>query len=90
MATMKSMKNNEKFRYSLNQTLLSMFKVMFIDAAEGEILNRIGYYAVVGYLMTSFAATFNGMFFTHADSVTILMGGCNLAGSGQVNPRMLS
>lgn len=85
MATMKS---NEKFRYYLNQYLIPMFKLLYIEATEGKILNRIGYYIILGFLIISIFAALNGIYIiasdADADSTMILVVGCGLLGTVQV------
>lgn len=85
MATMKS---NEKFRYYLNQYLIPMFKLLYIEPTEGKILNRVGYYAILGFLIISIFAALNGIYIiasdADADSTMILVVGCGLLGTVQV------
>lgn len=82
--SMVKMNSNEKFRYCLNQTVIPMFKMMFIDAVEGKILNRFGYFAILGYFLICLGAILNGMYFMDANSTVTLLGTCYLMGIVQV------
>lgn len=78
------MKSNEKSRYCLDQFLIPMFKRVFIDAVQGNILNPVGYFAIISYLMLSIIATINGIYLMGAESSMTLLGACYLVGVVQV------
>lgn len=81
---------NKKFRECLNQTLIPMFEMIFIVAPEGEILNRTGYFAIVGYLVIGIIATINGMLFVEADASLVLIGVSVVTCAMQVSTKTLT
>lgn len=58
------MNGQEKFDWCLWQIIVPMFKCVFIDAANGRINNKYGYFALLTFFSASLGFSFYGIFAT--------------------------